>query len=165
MGAVMKVFMKAIFLTIIIFSFVYSQIAPDFLLKDRNNSPIKLSEFKNEVLILMFTNTKDKITIEKAKELRNIFDKDKVGVVIITTDKDLSSVEFNRFVVENNLEESGIYALKGDRWILKAYSVKPDKVKILILRKGGDKFFILKEFNSFDKFNEIRLSVETILDR
>ncbi len=161
----MKVFIKAILLMIITFSFAYSQIAPNFLLKDRNNSSIRLSDFKNKVLILIFTNTKDKITVVKAKELRNIFDKKKVGIIIITTDKDLSSIEFNRFVVKNDIEKFGIYTLKGDRWVLKAYSATPDKVKILILRKRGNKFFILKEFNSFDKFNEIRLSVETVLDR
>jgi len=165
MGAVMKVFIKVIFLIMITCSFVYSQTAPNFTLKDRNNNSIKLSDFKSKVLILIFTNTKNKLAIVKAKELKRIFDEEKVNIVIITTNKDLSPIDFNTFVGKNSLEKSGIYALKGDNWVLKAYSVKDGQTSIFILKKLGNKFFILKRFNNLDNIKEIKLVVESALSR
>ncbi len=165
MGAVMKVFIKAIFLIMIIFSFAYSQSAPNFILKDRNNNSIKLSDFKSEVIILIFTNTKSELAIVKAKELKKIFDGESVDIVIITTDENLSPIDFNTFVGKNNLEKSGIYVLKGDNWVLKAYSVNNYQTSIFILKRLKNKFFILKRFNNLNTTNEIKLVVESVLNR
>lgn len=161
----MKVFIKAIFLIMIIFSFAYPQIAPNFILKDRNNNSIKLSDFKSKVLVLIFTNTKSNLAIVKAKELKKLFDEESIDIVIITTNENLSPIDFNTFVGKNNLEKLGIYALKGDSWVLKAYSVNTEEVNIFILKRRGDKFFISKKFDNLDNLKEIKITIETLLHR
>lgn len=161
----MKVFIKAIFLIMIIFSFAYPQTAPNFILKDRNNNSIKLSSFKSDVLILIFTNTENKFAITKIKELKKVFDEDKVDIVVITTDSKLSLIDFNTFVVKNNFEKLGIYVLKGDSWVLRAYSVNNYQTSIFILRRLKNKFSILKKFDDFNNLDSIKLAIESALSR
>lgn len=155
---------KSIFFVIIFVSFAFSQTkAPDFNLKDRNNHFIQLTDFKEKVVVLIFAPTKNKIAVVRAKEIKKAFEGENLQVVFITTDIKLSPIEFNTFIGKNNLNKSGVYTLKGDSWVIKAYKLDNSRTAIFILKRFGDKYFILKRIDDLNNANVLKHAIENAL--
>ncbi|RUM59570.1 MAG: hypothetical protein DSY66_02770 [Persephonella sp.] len=147
----MSIFRKLLIILLAIYGISLGdvKIAPKFTLKDVNNEIIELNNFKDYKLILLaFINPNDKIALNHLKDIAREFQRNKdLKVILILTKLDMSPIELNNFVAINNLDRLNIIVLKGDGWIMKAYSIKRDRNSYFFIAKVGKDFIILKRFD------------------
>jgi len=147
----MGIFRKLLIILLVIYGISFADVktAPKFTLKDVNNEVVKLNRFKSYKLILLaFVNPSDKPALKHLKDIAKEFRRNKdLKIIVILTKLDMSPIELNDFIAVNNFDKLNITVLKGDDWVIKAYSIKRDRNSYFFIAEVGKDFIILKRFD------------------